>query len=272
MTDHPFLISDFRLTNRKILITGAAGYLGRAISLGVAAAGGTPILCGRSVEKLEQLAEKIERSGGTSHIHHLDVCQRQSIIEIGTWLIDEIGSLHGIVNCAHKGRPGTISSSTEEDFEIAQQVHATGPFLLAQQCIPLLQRSAESSATSSSIVNIASMYGMVSPDPGIYGASGSNSPPYYGTAKAGLIQLTRYLACHLAKNSIRVNSVSPGPFPPLDIEQRVPDFYDALCRKNPMNRIGEPREIAGPVVFLLSAASSYMTGANLAVDGGWTSW
>lgn len=116
------------------------------------------------------------------------------------------------------------------------------------------------------------MYGSVSPDPSIYGTSGLNNPPYYGAAKAGLIQLTRYAACHLAADRIRVNCISPGPFPSPQALERDPGFHGRLNAKNPMRRTGEPAELAGPLLFLASDASSYVTGTNLAVDGGWTAW
>lgn len=141
-----------------------------------------------------------------------------------------------------------------------------------QAGLELLKNAAKIKRGGASVVNVASMYGQVSPDPRIYGNSGSNNPPYYGAAKAGLIQLTRYMACHLGHFNIRVNSLCPGPFPPESIKEKNPAFYNQLCFKNPLGRIGEAHEVAGPVVFLLSAASSFITGANLAVDGGWTSW
>jgi NAD(P)-dependent dehydrogenase (short-subunit alcohol dehydrogenase family) len=116
------------------------------------------------------------------------------------------------------------------------------------------------------------MYGMVSPDPSIYRDSGKNNPAHYGATKAGMIQLTRYLACHLSPGRVRVNCVSPGPFPDTDVDPGIPEFYDKLAAKVPMGRSGNPEEAAGPVVFLLSEAASYVNGANLAVDGGWTAW
>ncbi len=116
------------------------------------------------------------------------------------------------------------------------------------------------------------MYGSVSPDPSIYGTSGANSPPYYGPAKAALIQLTRYAACHLANQRIRVNCISPGPFPSEKYLEHDAQFRARLQAKNPMHRTGKPAELQGPLLFLASDASSYVTGIDLAVDGGWTAW
>jgi NAD(P)-dependent dehydrogenase (short-subunit alcohol dehydrogenase family) len=131
--------------------------------------------------------------------------------------------------------------------------------------IPLLEK-----AESKSVVNVASMYGMVSPDDRIYGESGRNSPPFYGAGKAGLIQLTRYLACHLASKNIRVNAISPGPFPPQSIRIDDPEFHARLAAKVPMGRVGLADEIGGAVQFLLSEAASFITGVNIPIDGGWT--
>ena len=115
------------------------------------------------------------------------------------------------------------------------------------------------------------MYGKVSPDPSIYEESGFNSLPSYGAGKAAIIQYTKFLACHLAKKRIRVNSVSPGPFPQEDVQKNV-EFINRLKKKIPMGRIGLPDELKGIMIFLASDASSYITGENILVDGGWTAW
>ena len=133
-----------------------------------------------------------------------------------------------------------------------------------QKSIPLLKK------VSGCIVNISSMYGIVSPDPANYkDAKKFANPPHYGAAKAGLIQLTRYAAVHLAKYNIRVNSISPGPFPGESVKKNS-DFIKVLSKNLPLGRIGDPIELLGPVIFLLSSASSYITGENIVVDGGWT--
>ena len=127
-------------------------------------------------------------------------------------------------------------------------------------------------ASDGAVVNIASMYGHVSPDPGIYDESVEVNPPHYGAAKAGLLQLTRHLAVRFAERGIRVNSVSPGPFPSAAVQEANPEFISRLGHKVPMQRIGQPSELVGPIVFLLSDAATYITGCDLRVDGGWTAW
>ena len=123
-----------------------------------------------------------------------------------------------------------------------------------------------------SVINIASMYGLVSPDLNIYDTVQSSNPPFYGAVKAALIQWTRYAACEFGPEGIRVNSISPGAFPSELVQKENPEFIRRLEHKIPMGRIGQAGEVCGSVVFLASMASSYVNGSNLAVDGGWTSW
>jgi NAD(P)-dependent dehydrogenase (short-subunit alcohol dehydrogenase family) len=266
------VLSQFHIDGRAILLTGATGHLGRPIARAIAQAGGTSIVAGRSQQSLDQLVSEIEQDAGNAHAINLDVGDpdqcRRAVGKIG----DLLGKLDGIVNCAYSGSIRTIETSLDSDFELAWRVTLGGPFAIVQAALPLLRAAAPGLAGGASIVNIASMYGRVSPDPRIYGTSGKNSPPHYGAAKAGLLQLTRYLAAHLAPDGIRVNSVSPGPFPPQSIAQTDPDFHAKLCYKTPLGRIGVASELTGPVVFLLSEAASFVTGADLAVDGGWTAW
>ena len=132
--------------------------------------------------------------------------------------------------------------------------------------VPLLSRR------KGNILNIASMYGHVAPDYRLYDGDRFANPPSYGAAKAGVIQLTKYLASFLSQHEIRVNCISPGPFPFETTQDESPEFIRRLSEKNPMNRIGNPHELKGAALLLCSNAGSYITGQNLRVDGGWSIW
>ena len=123
------------------------------------------------------------------------------------------------------------------------------------------------------ILNIASMYGHVAPDYRLYeGDEGLVNSPGYGTAKGGVIQFTKYLSSFLSPDGIRVNAISPGPFPTKATEDLFPAFIKRLAAKNMLNRIGNPEDMKGMVALLCSDASAFITGQNFAVDGGWATW
>ncbi len=262
----------FRLDGRVAFLSGAAGHLGRPMAKALACAGAHVVLNGRTQESLALLAEELKAAGLSASIACFDVtdgaAMRQHLGRIG----EKYGRLDVLVNNASPSKPGTIESATADDFDQLYRVNVIAAFELLQVAIPLLKESGSKTPGGASVINIASMYGTVSPDPSIYGTSGANNPPYYGAAKAALIQFTRYAACHLGTQRIRVNSISPGPFPDAKYLERDPGFHGQLKAKNPMHRTGDPAEMQGPLLFLASDASSYVTGINLAVDGGWTAW
>jgi NAD(P)-dependent dehydrogenase (short-subunit alcohol dehydrogenase family) len=268
----PDILSQFRLNGRVALLTGAAGHLGRQMARALAGAGAHIVLNGRNQEALAALAADLTNEGKQVSIACFDITDENA----ARIHFDKIAQTHGcldvLINNASSTRPASIDAATPEDFYQTYRVNVVAAFQLLQLSLPLLKKSAARVPGGASVINIASMYGSVSPDPSIYGTSGANSPPYYGTAKAGLIQLTRYTACHLAADRIRVNCISPGPFPRAQFLERDPQFAERLRAKVPMRRLGDPWEIQGPLLFLASDASSYVTGANLAVDGGWTAW
>ncbi len=258
----------FDLSGRVAFVSGAAGYLGEAMARSLAEAGACVLLNGRTHEPLERLASCMNDAGLEAEVACFDICEEAETRAQIEALGQRWGGLDIVVNNAYAGRAANIASSTAGDFRKSYEIAVVSAFNVIQAAIPALTTAAAVRGQAS-IINIASMYGVVSPDPRLYGDSGMNNPPFYGAAKGGLLQLSRYLACHLAPQRIRCNAISPGPFPPPSVE---PNFAARLAEKVPMGRLGQPEDLAGAVVFLASDASRYVTGVNLPVDGGWTAW
>lgn len=265
-------LSMFRLDGRVAFLSGATGLLGRPMAKALASAGAHVVLNARKQDALEAFVDELKSAGLSASMACFDVTDEAAVRQHIGLIGEQYGRLDVLVNNASAGRSGTMESATAADFEQLYRVNVVAAFQLLQAAIPLLREAGSRREGGASVINIASMYGSVSPDPSVYGTSGANSPPYYGPAKAGLIQLTRYAACHLATQRIRVNCISPGPFPSAKDLERDAEFHGQLKAKNPMHRTGDPPELQGPLLFLASDASSYVTGINLAVDGGWTAW
>ena len=258
----------FGLKGRTALVTGATGHLGHEIASALCGAGARVILNSRNKKELEGLRRELENTGALAEIAPFDVTDKAAAKRA----IEKIGKRHGLdilVNNAYNPSEygnKTLEKATASDFAEAYDVAVIAPVNLIQAARPYLEKAGKKHKGGASVINIASMYASVSPDPSVY-PKGKNNPPYYGAAKAGLLQLTRYAACHWADKNIRFNCISPGAFPE-DGNPLIPK----LRLKNPMKRTGKPEELAGAVVFLASDAASYITGANLPVDGGWTAW
>lgn len=260
----------FDLNGKIVLVTGAGGHLGSAIALRLAKAGAFVYLGGRNEDKLKTVEEQIIGAEGKCSALPFDITDEKAVRDAVAIIKKEQGHLDGLVNNAFAPLKGSVDDATMGAFQESFETNVSALFYLSQQCLPLMER--KKGESFSSIVNIASMYGMVSPDPSVYGNSGMNNPPFYGAAKAAIIQLTRYFAGHVTERGIRTNTVSPGPFPPTSVKVNDAAFHAELCKKTPMGRTGNPEEVAAAVHFLLSDDASYINGANLPVDGGWTAW
>lgn len=260
----------FDLHNRTALVTGATGYLGSAMAWALAEAGAKVLVNSRDAARADLQAAAIREAGLQARPAVFDVTDRSGLQSaIRSCLGD--APLHILINNAYAGGAGTIAHAAADAYAGSYDITVASAHVLLQTALPALRRGVQRDGYAS-VINIASMYGMVSPDIGLYDTPTGANPPFYGAAKAALIQWSRYAACEFGKEGIRVNSLSPGPFPAPAVQEQNAEFVARLARKVPMARVGQAEEIRGPILFLASAASSYVNGANIVVDGGWTAW
>ncbi len=254
------------LQGKVALLTGAAGWLGSAMSRALAEAGATLVVTSRAADKIAAFAQSLPGSGHVGLA--FDQGDTDSIPGFVEQVIERVGKIDILVNNAYGGTAPSIDSATAEDFDHAYHTGVTAYFMLARAIADHLR----SRQSPGSIINIASMYGVVASYPDAYSGLPVNSPPNYHGLKGGLVHLSRHLAVYWAHDNIRVNCISPGPFPTDKTQARLPEFMGRLEQKVPMGRIGRPEELKGLVVLLASEAGSYITGQNILVDGGWTAW
>ena len=255
----------FSLKGKTIWVAGGAGYLGQTIVKMLLDAG-AKVLTIDLADRAQHFAELL--TGYPDHFTAtLDIRDGDAIKEFVTATIAESGIPQGLVILTYGATSKKFDDLTEKDFDEVNHAGLTSTFMLARAAGIEMEKNG-----NGSIVLFSSIYGSVSPDPGIYEAPMNVNPIEYGIGKAGIVQMTRYLAVHFAKKGIRCNCISPGCFPNPVVQEENPEFIERLACKVPMGRIGKQEEIAGAVLFFLSDAASYTTGQNLFVDGGWTSW
>lgn len=258
----------FSLQGRTALVTGAAGHLGRAMAEALARAGAHVLVNGRSSERIDNTVAELRSCGLSVEGAVFDVTQ---VMEVEAFFAARpTVALHVLVNNAYAGGAGTIETASDDAYRGSYETVVVAAHHVTRAALPGLRLAAADKGAS--VVNIASMYALVSPDRRLYDADASTNPPYYGAAKAALLQWTRYAACEFGPQGIRFNAVSPGPFPSDAVQQSNPRFVERLAAKVPLRRIGTAPEVGSAVLFLASDAASFVNGANLVVDGGWTCW
>jgi NAD(P)-dependent dehydrogenase (short-subunit alcohol dehydrogenase family) len=266
----------FDLTGRVAVVTGGAGFLGQQFSEALIEAGASVIVADINQKEADEFAADLQEKGGKAKGISLDVTDKTSVQELMEKTISLYGRLDILVNSAaldpkFEGSSKDKHTTSFEDFPIgswkeALDVNLTGMFLTCQAAAKIMKDS-----NKGSIINISSTYGISGPDQRLYESLGEPrlyKPVYYTVSKAGVLGLTKYIATYYEGTEIRCNSLSPGGV------ERGHDqaFKDAYSSRTVMGRMAYPYEMKGAVVFLASEASSYMTGTNLVVDGGWTAW
>ena len=255
----------FDLTGKVALITGGTGHLGSAMARALAEAGASVVITSREADRAEAAASALPRRGEARHLGlALDHMRPETLDDAFAGAVARAGRIDVLVNNGHEALGDDLTTVTAEQVS-RHLANATGYFVLAR----LVRDHADRRHGSASIVLLGSMYGVVGSYPDAYEGICTASPVAYHTLKGGIVQMTRHLAAYWACDGVRVNCLSPGPFPPDRVSLAM---VERLCTKLPMKRMGQAHELKGAIVFLASDASSFMTGQNLLIDGGWTAW
>jgi NAD(P)-dependent dehydrogenase (short-subunit alcohol dehydrogenase family) len=269
----------FNLQARTAVVTGGGGLLGAEFCRGLAEAGASVAIADLDDEAAGRVAASLTREGLRAEAFHCDVTDADSIGRFVAAVLNDFGSLEILVNsaaldpkfdaeAAKRGiTPGSFEDFPLEQWKSALNVNLTGLFLVTQACVkPMLEKGKRGS-----IINICSTYGLNGPDQRIYVKDGRRvafKPVYYTVTKAGVLGFTKYLAAYYAGTEIRVNALTPGGV----FNDHEEYFVANYSARTILGRMARADEMSGALVFLASDASSYMTGSNLVVDGGWTAW
>jgi NAD(P)-dependent dehydrogenase (short-subunit alcohol dehydrogenase family) len=270
------VIDRFRLTGRTAIVTGGAGLLGGEFCKTLAAAGASVVILDIDSSGAEKIASTIRTGGGSSEAVGVDVTDKAAIERAVAWARERYGRVDVLVNSAaldpkfdpvhHVDVTNAFESLPLGTWNQALGVNLTGVFLTTQAVVPVMLEQGRGS-----IINLCSTYGLVGPDQRLYQREGRENqfkPVYYSVTKAGVLGFTRYLAAYYAGKNIRVNALTPGGV----FADHDSEFVSRYSARTVLGRMAEQGEMNAALLFLASEASSYMTGSNLVVDGGWTAW
>lgn len=251
----------FDLSGEIVVLTGATGLVGRALARDLVGAGVKLVIASRDADRCGKLAQSLADGRGTAYPLAFDQGSVASIRLLRDQVIGRFGRIDGLINNAVV-RPDPANRDSAECWEDSMRVNATGMFLMHE-----LFSETMACAGRGSIVNMGSIQGIVGPTPSLYdGKLARMGPSDYFFHKAGLEGLTRYYAATMGPKGVRVNYVAPGGV----LNGQPSDFVRNYSAKTYLGRMAAASELSGVVIFLLSRASSYVTGASIAVDGGYT--
>ena len=269
----------FDLTGRVAVVTGGVGLLGAEFCRTLAEAGAAVAVVDLNAASSNGTADALTKNGYKALAVPTDITQPDSVNAMVAKVLSEFGRLDILVNsaaldpkfdpdAAKKGiAPGAFEDYPLDQWNAALNVNLTGMFLVTQACVkPMLDQRKKGS-----IINICSTYGLNGPDQRIYVRDGQRvafKPVYYTVTKAGVMGFTKYLAAYYAGTEIRVNALTPGGV----FNNHEEYFVQNYSAKTILGRMANKDEMNGALLFLASDASSYMTGNNVVVDGGWTAW
>ena len=253
----------FNLKNKVAIVTGGGGHLGSEMTKGLSDMGATVFVFGRNPDKYSDLS----LYNNKINIIQCDVSDEKQFSNEVEKIQDKLFGIDILVNNAFNEDRKSIEKMTRMDWDMGIDNILSQVFFCTQAVLPGMLKKG-----NGSIINIASIYGFLGINQSLYQEVKSSSV-FYSTAKGGIIQMTRRLATEYASKGIRVNCISPGHFPKKTkgVPER-PGYIVGLSDKTPMKRIGQPHEIPGGVIYLASDASSFVTGQNIIIDGGWSAW
>jgi NAD(P)-dependent dehydrogenase (short-subunit alcohol dehydrogenase family) len=259
----------FDMTEKTVIITGAAGLLGQQYAVGLSQHGANVILADTDYSKCKQISKQLnEEFDVKSFPIKVDISNQKSVKNLANQCIKKYSKIDVLINNAAYQGNDKIRSTNFVDLPLSIwnksiSVNLTGMFLCCQEIGKVMEKQ-----KNGVIINISSTYGIVSPDQRIYGKSGQNAGIFYSVTKSGVLNLTRYLASYWSNTGIRVNTLSPG-----GVEKgQDSTFVKKYSEKTMLGRMAKKDDYVGAIIFLASDASSYMTGSNLVIDGGWTAW
>ena len=259
----------FSMKGKNVIFTGGCGALGSVMVKALLAYGAkvaVPEMCDRFDESFDEY-----KANNMLKVIITDLSKTESIRTSFEEANNFLGGIDVLVNCAaYGGGAGgksceyRLDKIDDDTWENGVDGNLNVIFRCTREVIPYFDRKGKGN-----IVNVGSMYGLIAPDFDIYGEDIPWSPPTYGAGKAGVLQFTRYCASALARRNIRVNSITPGPFPGITPTTNM-EFIGRLSNKTMLKRTGKAEELNGALLLLASDASSFMTGSNIVVDGGMT--